>query len=75
MGSCIGISVDVELPQEIEEIEEIEMSIQNTESREDSIRSLDTQDWIDIETAVNETLDENYQKEMEDFVDELLREN
>ena len=73
MGNCIGISVEVDLP---EEIEEIEMSIQNNEEESIcSIKSLCSQDYDDIDRITNEILEEEYQRDVENFVDELLEEN
>jgi hypothetical protein len=70
MGNCIGISVDVYEP---EEIEEIEMSIQN--EKEDSISSLRSEEYDEIERAIDEFLEEQEQDKLEQWVDELLENN
>ena len=88
MGKCMsGISVDVYIPQEVPiEHKQIEMKIieetSDIISIEDSIRSLDTEDLLDIDRVIDELLEDDIeiiedelQSDIEDFIDKLLEEN
>jgi len=72
MGKCLSIP-----PQE----EQIEMKvIEETSdiismSIEDSICSLNTEEYLEMERIVNELHEEEFQSDIENFVDELLEEN
>ena len=69
MGKCFGISTDIHQP---EDIEDIEMSIQNKEEREDSIESLSLKTIEQIENDANELLEEWLQDDVEETTDEIL---
>ena len=87
MGKCLSIpppeeQIEMKVIEEtsdiismsVEEIEEIEISIQN-EDEMDSIRSLDIEEYLEIDRVVNEILEEEEQSNIERWVDEILEQN
>ena len=71
MGNCLGISVDVSLPEEISkdiEMEEIK------EEYEDSF-TLTPEEYEQIQKDTNELLEEEFQEDVEIFVNDLLEFN
>ena len=89
MGKCMsGISVDVYIPQEVsiemKIIEEEKKKVikkdlrllkEKQKEKEDSIESLCSKDYEDIDRVVDELLEDESQSDIEDFIDGLLEEN
>lgn len=76
MGKCLSIPPPPEEQIEMKVIEETSDIISiSVEEIEDSINSLNTEDYLEIERTVNELLEEAFQSDVEIFIDELLEEN